>query len=182
MLGFSFNTAPLAGIDAEEAERKGDEFYRNIIKIGKELEKGGEARAIPRRYAQQIVQEIKVFLDQHVPLMLLLCNPGLKDRHWREIMAITGLEIDVTPASNLSQMTGLFLQDYTASIEDICVAASKEYGLEKAMDKMENEWAGLKFETKPHRNTGTSILCSIDEIQQLLDDHIVKAQSIKGNR
>ena len=42
--------------------------------------------------------------------------------------------------------------------------------------QMEVEWAEMSFETKPHRNSGTSILKGIDEIQQLLDDHIVKTQ------
>jgi dynein heavy chain, axonemal len=126
--------------------------------VAKELERGGESRAIPKRAAQTIVTEIKTFLDEQIPLMLLLCNPGLKERHWQEIMNITGLEIIVHEGSNLSQMIELALHQYTGAIEETCVAANKEYGLEKAMDKMETEWAGMRFETKPHRNTGACAL------------------------
>lgn len=181
-LAHYWSTAPLAEIDAEEAERKADELYRTLMKVAKELEKGGESRLVPRKAAQTIVGEIKMFLDEHVPLMLLLCTPGLKERHWAEIMNITGLEIAVHEGSNLAQMLDLSLHSYVAAIEETCVAASKEYGLEKAMDKMEGEWAHMRFDTKPHRNTGTSILCGIDEIQQQLDDHIVKTQAMRGNR
>ena len=59
-------------------------------------------------------------------------------------------------------------------IEDTCVAASKEAALEKALSKMEGNWADAEFGTKEWR-TGR-ILAGIDEIQQELDDQIVKTQ------
>ena len=61
-------------------------------------------------------------------------------------------------------------------IEDTCVAASKEAALEKALSKMEGNWSDAEFGTKEWR-TGR-ILAGIDEIQQELDDQIVKTQAL----
>jgi dynein heavy chain len=47
---------------------------------------------------------------------------------------------------------------------------------------MEGEWKEMVFNTKEYRQTGTRILSGIDEIQQLLDDQIVKTQAMKGSR
>ena len=74
------------------------------------------------------------------------------------------------------------LDEKLDALEIISGAASKEFGLEKAMDKMEKEWDGLDFTLKPWRSTGTYILAAIDDIQTLLDDQIVKAQAMRGSR
>lgn len=42
---------------------------------------------------------------------------------------------------------------FYARMEEIGASASKEYSLEKSMEKMQNEWTNLHFSFTPYRDT-----------------------------
>ena len=48
----------------------------------------------------------------------------------------------------------------------------------QALDKMENEWKPVLLEVMEYKDTGTFIMKVGDDCTQLLDDHIVMAQSM----
>ncbi|KAL8008233.1 putative dynein heavy chain region D6 P-loop domain, dynein heavy chain, domain-2 [Plasmopara halstedii] len=175
-------SAPLASVNAEEIERDCDQFRRTIGKILKECEQNTEVYSVAITMAQEVKNRLDDMFENVLPLMMLVCTPGMRERHWNDIERITGIHVNVHSKSNINQMIELGLHRYTSAIEETCVNAFKEYSLEKALDKMASEWVGVNFETKTYRSTGTSILCSTDEIQQVIDDQIVKTQSMRGSQ
>lgn len=49
------------------------------------------------------------------------------------------------------------------------------------MQKMQEDWDEIIFNTTQYRDTGVSILAAVDEIQAVLDDQIVKTQTMRGS-
>ena len=46
---------------------------------------------------------------------------------------------------------------------------------------MQDEWEDVQFNLTEYRDSGISILSSCDDIQTILDDHIVKTITMKGS-
>uniref|UniRef100_A0A8C4NS28 Dynein, axonemal, heavy chain 1 n=1 Tax=Dicentrarchus labrax TaxID=13489 RepID=A0A8C4NS28_DICLA len=114
----------------------------------------------------------------YIPLIQGLRNPGMRSRHWE--MLSERIHMKVKPKANLtfSRCLELGLQNHIDDIAQVAEVAGKEFTIEQALEKMEQEWSTVVFDVLPYKETGTYILKSPDEASQLLDDHIVMTQSM----
>jgi len=167
--------------NADEALKEAENQRASAAKVLRELP---EEATAPRTLLSKVRDDLEHFVNTDQPLLALLANPGLKERHWTSMEAAVGFDLPHTAQSTLSDMLELKLDAHIDKIEEFCVNASKEYSLERALDRMEAEWKPVAVELKAHSTSGTYILtgASSEEIQALLDDHIVKSTTMAASR
>ncbi|XP_073447159.1 dynein axonemal heavy chain 3 isoform X1 [Aquarana catesbeiana] len=163
-------------LNAEDISEEVGNMWRTVYKLAKTF----ADMPGPRRVAENVKLKIDKF-KVHLPIISVICNRGMKSRHWEEISEIVGFDITPEPNTSLINMLEYGLSKFIDKMEQIGAAASKEYSLEKAMEKMKAEWSNMIFNFVRYRDTSTSILSAVDDIQLLLDDHIIKTQTMCGS-
>ncbi|VEN46856.1 unnamed protein product [Callosobruchus maculatus] len=162
--------------DPEEIESDTGTYFRNIYK----LEKAFSDKPATQELAATVRERIEEF-KEHMPIIQTLGNPGMKERHWEKVSEIVGFPIKLDDDLTLEKIIDFGLDEYVEKFEAISEAATKENNLEKNLSKMIFEWQDMEFTVLLYRDTGTYILSAVDDIQVLLDDHIVKTQTMKNS-
>lgn len=117
-------------------------------------------------------------------MVRVFSNPGMKEMHWAEVSKLIEIEIKPDQPLKLNNIvTKQEVFDKLTELEQISDTAQRQFGIELILNKMFDDWEPINVELKKWRETGTYIVSggSIDEIQQILDDQIVKTQSMKGS-
>ncbi|EFN75889.1 Dynein heavy chain 7, axonemal [Harpegnathos saltator] len=171
----------------EDIDNDVGNFYRSrhVKKIAEKekmiykLEKGFQEPDV-RDLALMVRERIEDF-RQYMPVVMTLGNPGMKSRHWEEVSAIVGIPIKFDPDLTLGKVLSMELEAYISQFEGISENATKESAVENAIDKMQREWTDLVFTVNLYKDTDTFVIAGVDDIQLLLDDHIMKAVTIKNS-
>jgi dynein heavy chain len=167
---------PFMDINADDLSEQVNAMWRTVFKLTKTF----HDQPVPRKVADNVRIKLDKF-KVHLPLITVLRNPGLKTRHWDLMAEIVGASIAPTQSTTVSQILELNLTQYLKQLETISESATKEYSLQKALSKMKDEWQNLTFNPIEYKDTGTHILSALDDIQILLDDQIVKVQTMHGS-
>lgn len=121
---------PFTLLDPERVAADSDRWFRSSAKLMKILV--GPAGEVVR----ELRKKIEKFLE-YIPLVTALRNPGLRDRHWAKIATVVGFPVKADTSFSLSRAVQLDLTKHMAGIEEVSEFASKEYSLERTLDKMQ---------------------------------------------
>ncbi|CAF0762898.1 unnamed protein product [Adineta steineri] len=149
--------------------------YKKLIKMSKEY----------KEKSWGILDSLRERIDTFrriIPLIESLHNPHMRSRHWEQIKHET--EKKFQHESNqftLEQILNLHFEDNIQVITDISENATKEYSIEQMLDKINQIWNHLIFETTLHKANVYKIKAP-DEIIQNVEEHTAQISTIKGTR
>ncbi|CAG9863347.1 unnamed protein product [Phyllotreta striolata] len=169
-------TSRVGSFDPEAIENDISNIYRNVYKLEKQFSDKPKTQSL----ATNVRERIETF-KEHMPIIQTLGNPGMKERHWEQISEIVGFPIVVTDELTLERIIEYGLNEYIEKFEAISEAATKENNLEKSLKKMFEEWEDIIFTVMVYKDTGTYVVSAVDDIQVMLDDHIIKTQTMKNS-
>lgn len=116
-----------------------------------------------------------------VSIVRIMCNPALRDRHWAEMSSMTGFDLTPNAGTSLRKITKFGIDHLLQSFEFISIGANKELKLQMDFADMNGQWEHVDFPIENFKDTGIEILGNIEDIQVLLDDHIIKTLSMRGS-
>uniref|UniRef100_A0A1B0AXU3 AAA+ ATPase domain-containing protein n=1 Tax=Glossina palpalis gambiensis TaxID=67801 RepID=A0A1B0AXU3_9MUSC len=128
----------------------------------------------------RMIQSIKDFTTG-VFIVNQMCHSALRKRHWKEMSEIAGFDLTPDAGTTLRKIINYRLDSKLDQFEIISVGAIKELQLWNNLQTMIHEWDSKCFPTGPYKETGVQILSSLDDIQAMLDDHILKTLTMRGS-
>ncbi|XP_046961667.1 dynein axonemal heavy chain 12 [Vanessa cardui] len=198
---YTWMDGPFEYLDHEQIEQDHDFYYKEFLKLSKaykakikqQISEGVEKRfqglvddpdinnlPAPMKLCAQAIAEIKDWRP-NVQMAHIMCNPALVQRHWDEMSNIAGFDLTPNAGTSLRKIINFDLWEDLDQYEIVSVAATKELALITNLNKMMAEWVDICFKTSPYKDTGIYILTGLDDIQSVLDDHIVKTIGMRGS-
>ncbi|XP_057662092.1 dynein axonemal heavy chain 12 isoform X1 [Diorhabda carinulata] len=134
----------------------------------------------PLRLTAQAIQAIKDFRPA-MTMMRIMCNDALMKRHWKEMSALAGFDLTPNAGTTLFKLTQMGLEGDLDKYDVISSGATKERELYRNLQKIQAEWQEILFKIGQFKETNINILTALDDIQIILDDHILKALTMRGS-
>ncbi|KAJ9460839.1 Dynein beta chain [Diplonema papillatum] len=130
--------------------------------------------------------EIKSMLIT-LPLVENLRNPAMRERHWKQLLQKCEVPAgSVDPESelfSLQDLLSLQLHRFEEDVADIVEKAQKELQIEKGLEKVVHYWdAEARFTYEYHQSLGCFLLNPIDDIVEVLEEHLNALQAMQTNR
>ncbi|XP_019624088.1 PREDICTED: dynein heavy chain 8, axonemal-like [Branchiostoma belcheri] len=162
----------------------------DIEKINNELlDFQNRCRKLPKALKEwQAFLDLKKKIDdfnESCPLLEMMANKAMKQRHWDRIATTTGTTFDVESESFcLRNIMEADLLAFKEDIEDICISAVKEKDIEAKLAQVVADWSLQEFQFAAFKTRGELLLKGgeTSEIVALMEDSLMILGSLLSNR
>ncbi|XP_009867872.1 PREDICTED: dynein heavy chain 9, axonemal-like, partial [Apaloderma vittatum] len=150
-----------------------------------------------KRFAREIRnldKEMRVWdaftgLDSKVKNMLValkavaeLQNPAIRERHWNQLMQMTGVRFVMDSDTTLADLLKLNLHNFEDEVRGIVDKAVREMSMEKVLKELKMTWSTKEFQYEPHPRTNIPLLRSDEELIETLEDNQVQLQNLMTSK
>jgi dynein heavy chain len=185
-------SGPLLELEYADVEKDVNDWFKTSYRLNKHFMEEAPGSAEVAMALRENTAEFR----KNLPVIKSLASPALRERHWLKLTATLneamakGKEGDDIPEKinldpdddlTLQMLLDLHVSEHLEVIQEECGIAEKEFQLEKNLNAMIQDWAVIAFECKPYKDGETYLVSGTDDIITLLDDQIVKVQTMRGS-
>ncbi|KAK4886462.1 hypothetical protein RN001_002733 [Aquatica leii] len=119
------------------------------------------------------------------PLLELMSNKAMKDRHWNRIAKLTSYDFPIdSPTFTLRNVMEAPLLKFKDDVEDICIGAVKEKDIEAKLKQVIADWAVVDLTFANFKTKGELLIKAGDvgDIIASLEDGLMVLNSLMSNR
>ncbi|KAI8792083.1 dynein heavy chain 5, axonemal [Biomphalaria glabrata] len=162
----------------------------NIEKINSELlDFQNRCRKLPKALKEwQAYEDLRKTIDdfnETCPLLEMMANKAMQQRHWERIAQITGHTFDVESENFLLRnLMEAPLLKFKEDIEDVCISAVKEKDIEAKLKQVINDWSAQNFQFGNFKSRGELLLKgdTTSETVALMEDSLMVLGALLSNR
>ncbi|XP_044594901.1 dynein axonemal heavy chain 8 [Cotesia glomerata] len=123
--------------------------------------------------------------NETCPLLELMANKSVKDRHWDRLSKLCNYLFDIESDNfTLANVMQAPLLKYKDDVEDICISALKEMDIESKLNQVIADWSVIDLQFATFKQRGELLLKGTEttEIISQLEDSLMVISSLMANR
>uniref|UniRef100_A0A8B9TAI3 Dynein heavy chain 9, axonemal n=1 Tax=Anas platyrhynchos TaxID=8839 RepID=A0A8B9TAI3_ANAPL len=157
-----WQTTKWVDINVENMDLECRKFAREIRNLDKEMRAWDAFTGLDSR-VKNMLMALKAVAE--------LQNPAIRERHWNQLMQVTGVKFVMDSDTTLADLLKLNLHNFEDEVRGI---------VDKAELKM--TWSTMEFQYEPHSRTNIPLLKSNEELIETLEDNQVQLQNLMTSK
>nr|Q39575.1 RecName: Full=Dynein gamma chain, flagellar outer arm [Chlamydomonas reinhardtii]7KZM_C Chain C, Dynein gamma chain, flagellar outer arm [Chlamydomonas reinhardtii]7KZN_C Chain C, Dynein gamma chain, flagellar outer arm [Chlamydomonas reinhardtii]7KZO_C Chain C, Dynein gamma chain, flagellar outer arm [Chlamydomonas reinhardtii]8GLV_AD Chain AD, Dynein gamma chain, flagellar outer arm [Chlamydomonas reinhardtii]8GLV_AX Chain AX, Dynein gamma chain, flagellar outer arm [Chlamydomonas reinhar len=171
----------------------GDYFWVDVVEkideMGEQVQQyQNQSKKLPKLRDWPAYNACRKTIDdflEMLPLFQALTHKSMRERHWKEVMRVTGHELNLAEDHfKLQHLLDCNVLRYREDIEDLTGAAVKEEIIEVKLNQLKADWATANLALAEYKNRGPVILKPSDtsELMEKLEESQMTLGSMATNR
>ncbi|NXD73362.1 DYH9 protein, partial [Eolophus roseicapillus] len=168
-----WQTTKWVDINVEKMDLECKKFAREIRNLDKEMRAWDAFTGLDSK-VKNMLTALKAVAE--------LQNPAIRERHWNQLMQMTGVRFVMDVDTTLADLLKLNLHNFEDEVHGIVDKAVREMSMEKVLKELKMTWSSMEFQYEPHPRTNIPLLKSDEELIETLEDNQVQLQNLMTSK